>query len=427
MEPLKTQQQTEPYSNSKRAAGDGRKRGRQCLPLSSTQHSLWLSEQRNSLAAPRLTARFRLQGKFNRRALLWSLDRIVARHAALRAVFRNVAGEPVQTAEPPDDLFALVEQDVDGDAAIEQISRQEALNPFDLAAGPLVRGRLLRKSKTEHVLLITFHRLISDRRSLQVFRRELIALYESFALGRNNPLQPLEFQFSDYAGWQRQHLTDRTQIGESGSDRPRTLAANYFCTRFRMLISADIARKLRELSARNGVSLFVTLLTGFGLSLSRSSGGQKEVTLGTRSPNRPHPELEALVGPFEQVIPVRVSLQGDPTVRQLLQKTRAAISSARMNLEAPAVPVQIVMEMIDHAGQSQLPGLTLREERIEGATTQFEITLSVEETEEGLAGTFEYARELHSRDSIGVMSVNWRSLLVRMVEDDERRVSGLLA
>jgi hypothetical protein len=177
------------------------------LPLSFAQQRLWLlAEQQNPPTIRHVTVRLQLQGKLNRRALLRALDRIVARHEVLRTTFRNNRGEPEQRIEPRDSGFTLIEQSV-CDRNVEQIFRQEVASPFDLSSGPLIRGRLLRISKQEHVLLITQHQIVSDTWSNGVLLNELAALYAAFALGLEDPLAPLEVQYADYANWQRKQVT----------------------------------------------------------------------------------------------------------------------------------------------------------------------------------------------------------------------------
>ncbi|WP_156401412.1 condensation domain-containing protein, partial [Duganella sp. Root1480D1] len=147
-----------------------------------------------------------------RAALQATLDRIVARHEGLRTTFVLADGQPVQRIAPADCGFALEQQDLSGlsgherEFAVERMALEESQAPFDLAQGPLIRGRLLVLGEEEHVLLITQHHIISDGWSIGILVREVSTLYRAFSQGESDPLPPLPLQYADYAVWQRDWL-----------------------------------------------------------------------------------------------------------------------------------------------------------------------------------------------------------------------------
>ncbi|MGD7248262.1 condensation domain-containing protein, partial [Ralstonia pseudosolanacearum] len=152
----------------------------------------------------------RLKGELDEDALRRSLDRIVARHEALRTRFEVQEGQAVQRVASADVGFALDRVDLQGQADREQalatLSEREANTPFDLAHGPLIRGCLVKLGEQEHVLLITMHHIVSDGWSQGVLARELGALYEAYRSGGEDPLPALPIQYADYAVWQRRWL-----------------------------------------------------------------------------------------------------------------------------------------------------------------------------------------------------------------------------
>ncbi|MEL4170527.1 condensation domain-containing protein, partial [Pseudomonas sp. ZS001] len=121
-----------------------------------------------------MPAALHLRGHLDRHALQRALDRIVARHESLRTTFERIDGEARQRFAPADSGFALTEHDLqalDSDArqqAVERLTRDEAREAFDLSAGPLIRGRLLRLAEEEHILLVTQHHIVSDGWSVAV-------------------------------------------------------------------------------------------------------------------------------------------------------------------------------------------------------------------------------------------------------------------
>ncbi|MEX5533303.1 condensation domain-containing protein, partial [Pseudomonas syringae] len=151
------------------------------LPLSWAQQRLWFLDQldRAAGAAYHIPAGLRLRGRLDSDALQATLDRIVARHETLRTHFALHEGQAIQVIAPATQGFALITHDLrplDGAAqheAVERLAREEALTPFDLSRGPLIRGRLVQLSETEHILLVTQHHIVSDGWSTGVLLHEI--------------------------------------------------------------------------------------------------------------------------------------------------------------------------------------------------------------------------------------------------------------
>ncbi|WP_216847170.1 condensation domain-containing protein, partial [Granulicella sp. L60] len=144
------------------------------LPLSFAQQRLWfLSQMEGASAAYHLPFGLRLSGSLDTTALRRSLDRIVARHEVLRTTFVLIDGEPVQRIGSVEDHpFLLQEHDLrqqeDAEEEYHRLFEVETDAAFDLASGPLIRGRLIHQAEDEHVLLITMHHIVSDGWSIGV-------------------------------------------------------------------------------------------------------------------------------------------------------------------------------------------------------------------------------------------------------------------
>ncbi|HVG43319.1 MAG TPA: amino acid adenylation domain-containing protein, partial [Longimicrobium sp.] len=179
------------------------------LALSFAQQRLWFLEQLGGLGDTyHIPVRLRLTGELHRAALVRALDRIVARHEALRTTFPSTDGQPVQRiARADESAFRLVEHDLRGEPdagrALRGIVAEETRAPFDLERGPLIRGRLVRRPADDPVLLVTMHHIVSDGWSMGVLFGELSALYAAFRDGEPDPLPGLPIQYADYAAWQR--------------------------------------------------------------------------------------------------------------------------------------------------------------------------------------------------------------------------------
>ncbi|MDL5368257.1 condensation domain-containing protein, partial [Xanthomonas sp. NCPPB 2654] len=328
------------------------------LPLSWAQQRLWFLDQLDHAAgaAYHIPAALRLHGALDRDALHASLDRIVARHESLRTTFVSVEGEPQQMIAPAELGFVLVEHDLrDLDeaaqaAAVAEMSEAEARASFDLSIGPLIRGRLLRLSDQEHVLLVTQHHIVSDGWSIGVLVREVAALYTAFCQGAADPLPALPIQYADYAAWQRQwlqgevlqaqldfwrtHLLGAPALLELPSDRPRPAVQRYAGDALDVRLPPELTTALRGLSQRHGVTLFMTLLAGWSALLSRLSG-QDDIVVGSPVANRQRAEIEPLIGFFVNTLALRVDLAADPSVAALLAQVKATTLDAYMHQDLP--------------------------------------------------------------------------------------------
>src|SRR5215510_5275455 len=175
------------------------------VPLSFAQQRLWFLAQLEGVSeAYHIPVGLRLRGGLEVGALRRALDRIVERHEALRTTFALVDGEPAQRiASLKDSRFHLVEHDLrrhgDAEGELNRLIAREAREAFDLAEGPLIRGRLIRQGEEEHALLLTMHHIVSDGWSMGVLVNELSALYGAFVRGEDDPLPELGVQYAHSA------------------------------------------------------------------------------------------------------------------------------------------------------------------------------------------------------------------------------------
>src|ERR1044071_395731 len=176
------------------------------------QQRLWFLNQLEptspSYNVPRV---IRVEGRLNLEVLERTLDAIVARHESLRTHFALIDGALMQViARQRDvgltltDLSELPEEQLAVSAA--HLAAQEGRRSFDLARGPLLRAAVLRLAVDEHLLLLTMHHIVSDAWSAGLLFREIGLLYEAFSAGQPSPLAPLNFQYADFAAWQRDYL-----------------------------------------------------------------------------------------------------------------------------------------------------------------------------------------------------------------------------
>jgi len=432
----------------------------QALPLSLAQQRLWFIDQldKSASAAYHMSAALRLMGKLNVAALQATLDRLVARHESLRTSFVALDGVPYQQFAPEDCGFALALRnlsDLDEDSrarAMTELTAAEARCPFDLSTGPLIRGQLIMLAQDEHLLLITQHHVISDGWSIDVMTREVAALYAAFAGGETDPLPPLEIQYADYAQWQRQwlqgeeltrqfefwkeHLAGAPTLLALPADRPRPAVQSYAGDSVSLALSPELTGNLRTLSQRHGVTLFMTLFSGWGLLLSRLSG-QTDVVIGTPVANRQRREVENLIGFFINTLAVRLRFDEQPSVATLLAQVKESTLAAFAHQELPFEQVVEALQPERSQSHSPLAQVTFTWDNLErpeskhsndGAhtasdlmlvpvgraheTTQVDLQLLLGDAGSAVAGRLVYATSLFERATIE----RWVSFYVRVLE-----------
>lgn len=432
------------------------------LPLSFAQQRLWVLDQLDPESpAYNLPLALRLTGRLDETALVRSLNEIFRRHEGLRTTFAEVNGQPRQIIAPAAPL-PLQEIDLQALSRAEQekqivaLAEAEALRPFKLSAGPLIRVALLRLSGRAHVLLMVMHHIISDAWSLGVLFRELVTLYEAFAAGRASPLPELGIQYADYAQWQRQWLQGevletqaqfwRKQLSgvpvlELPGDFPRPAVQTFNGRRRPFELPHSLKEGLSVLCLEEGVTLFMVLLAAFKTLLYRYTG-QTDLAVGSPIANRRRVETEPLIGFFVNTLVYRGDLSGDPTFRELVQRVKEVALGAYAHQD---VPFERLVEMLQpdrdlsHSPLFQvmfifqntpvpttsLPGLEVSQVDFQAGTAKFDLTLSLFDGQERLRGSLEYNSDLFKAETIERMLHHFLTLLRSIAEDPDQRLSEL--
>ncbi|WP_045761457.1 amino acid adenylation domain-containing protein, partial [Xanthomonas albilineans] len=434
------------------------------LPLSFAQQRLWfLDVHGHSGAAYALAYVLRLHGTLDTTALRRALNRIVARHEILRTRFATIDGQPQQMIAPADSGFALIQHDLSDESdplqAAHAHADAQAQAPFDLQSGPLLRGCLLRLGERDHVLLLTAHHIITDAWSGGVLVNELSALYGAFTQGLPDPLPALPIQYADFAIWQRRwmtgerlqhqlahwiaHLSDAPTLLQLPTDSPRPAQQDHRGDLVSLHLDAAQTAALKALAQRHGATLFMVILAGWAALLARLSG-QQEVVIGTPIANRHHAELEPLIGMLVNSLAIRIDLRHNPSVAALLAQTRAtalaaqtcqdipfehvveALNPVRSTAHNPIFQVMLAWQNASE-GQLTLPALTV--ETLPGThrAAQFDLELSMQESDDGIVGSLVFATALFTRARIQRHVRQLLTLLARMSADDNAAVSTLSA
>ncbi|MEK7327135.1 MAG: condensation domain-containing protein, partial [Chloroflexota bacterium] len=401
-------------------------------------------------------------------ALERSLHEVVRRHESLRTTFAMTTdGRAVQQIAPELYLPLPVTDLRDSpEADVNRLAAEEARRPFDLARGPLLRARLLRLADDEHALIVTMHHIIGDGWSSGILIREVAALYEAFTVGQPALLPDLPLQYADFAAWQREWLQGeqgehtrsesplqaqlaywKEQLGGSPPllelpvDRSRPAVQTTRGSYQTFTLPPALTQSLKALSRQEGATLFMTLLAAFQTLLHRYTG-QNDISVGTPIANRNRAEIENIIGFFVNTLVMRTDFSGEPGFRELLKRVREVALGAYAHQDVPfgmLVDALQPQRDLSHSPLFQamfvlqntpaqtltLPGLALRPLEADSGTAKFDLTLMLEETPDGLKGTWEYNADLFEAATINRMIGHFQVLLENIVATPDQPVTTL--
>jgi amino acid adenylation domain-containing protein len=434
-------------------------------PASFGQEQLWFLDQFvPGQAVYNIPVVIRISGHLDQGALSRALDRLVERHEALRTrLVPDARSHPVQVIDPPrplrlDSAAVTGLEPAERLAGLRTLINAEAMRPFDLGAAPLLRTWLAGLGGAEHALVVVVHHAVFDGWSVKVLLHDLAALYRSEVTGESSGLAELPVQFADFAVWERQRLSGEALAGlerywrdtlagaetvEFPADRPRPAVDSPGGALAERMADAGLVAGLRELSRREGVTMFVTVLASL-LALLHRYTGQDDLVVGTASANRGHAALQPLIGFLVNTLPIRCDLTGDPSFAGLLARVKDAVLGAFAHQDLPfgklvdalGVPRDasrnpVLQINMTYAERDDAPVLAAgaqfaASDLVVGtAAAKFDLNFAVETRHAGLWTECCYKTALFDAGTIERLLGHWEMLLRGVVADPSARLSQL--
>jgi amino acid adenylation domain-containing protein len=387
------------------------------FPVSFSQQRLWFLDRLDP-GEPTYNMAYAmwLGGPLDARALQRAMDAMVARHSVLRTSIVAFDGVPEQivadTGTVPIEGIELPASldDAERTRQAESIAAGRARQPFDLAAGPLIRAALVGAGPDRHLFVLVMHHSISDGASMEILIGELSAVYLAETTGAPASLPPLSMEYGDYAVWQhdllrgeeldrqlgywRERLRGAPHVLTLPADRPRPARQSTRGAAARVMVDATTTRRLAEVAHGANATMFMLFLTGFTVVLSRYAR-QRDIVIGTQVGGRTHAELDPILGMFTNTVPLRMSLADDPTFAGLLGQVRDttldALSHQQLPFEklvedlvpdrtlaySPLAQVQFVYGSLTPPAMD-LPGVTARGQAVLTGTAKLDLTMYVD-------------------------------------------------
>ena len=431
------------------------------LPLSLAQQRMWFFEQLSKgTSAFNIALGVRLKGELNVTALEQTFSEIMRRHEGLRTIFPALDDQPVQIIQSPPrfklplvDLSLLPDEEREPQAA--RLAQEETLRCFDLSSGPLVRPGLLRVEAQDHIVICTMHHIIGDGQSLEVVIAEMSQIYSALLEGQPSPLPELSVQYVDYEAWQRQwlqgevlekrlaywrkQLEDAPQRMSLPQRWTRPKVQRFKGTKHYIQIPTEQTESLRELSRREGMTLFMTMLTGFVLLLHRYAGDE-DIVVGSTYANRERPEAEKLIGIMVNTLVLRLNLAGVVTFRDLMRRVREVCLDAYTY----HVPPELIRHdqgirgdererMFDvwfqldkeRSEKFEMKGLEVTPYSEGKEASRFELSMVLGELEKEIVGALEYDEDIFPAKTTATMLEDYLRLLALMAADPDKDLSTI--
>lgn len=431
-------------------------------PLSLAQQRLWFFYQwEPESSVYNLPTLVRFKGQYDIEAFKRSIQHVIERHETLRTTFEMRGGEPVQIIHHVDD-FPLPMVDLSSldpherEEQLRKLAEEEARKPFKLETGPVIRAQLIQIADDEAVLLLNMHHIISDGWSMGVFVREITETYTALIQGLDLPSNELPIQYVDFAYWQKETLQgermekqfqywkeklDGVPILQMPTDYPRPARQSFNGTRIGFKFEKSLLDNLRAFCQKEGVTLYMALLTVYKALLYRYTG-QTDFAVGTPIANRNRPELEKLIGFFVNTLVLRDSFDPKISFRQLVQMVKQTCIEAFANPDVPFEklvsevnvernlsysPLFQTMFVLQNSPQLKevAPGLTMEWTELSTGSSMFDITISMEEGEEGLSGFVEFNTDLFDSSTIERMVQHFENLLKSALHQPDQSIATL--
>ncbi|ASZ12182.1 non-ribosomal peptide synthetase [Chitinophaga pendula] len=432
--------------------------GEERLPLSFAQERLWFIDRLQGSVQYHMPWVFRLQGTPDMAALSAAFRGAITRHEVLRAVLKQENGTPYQEIIPADNWQLEYKEDVgltDPDK-FDRYVHEWMIRPFDLSADYMLRAQLIKLEEASYALIVVFHHIAFDGWSVSLMVNELVTLYNAYQTGQPAVLPELPVQYTDYAIWQHRYLKDildeQLQYWQHRlrditplylpTDYPRTAIPSTRGGTIYFYLDQALSNDLQQLSRREGVTLFMTMLSVFKVLLYRYTR-QEDVCVGIAIANRTRKETESLIGFFVNALALRSQIDGSVAFGELLQQVKSttlegytyqdvpfekvieAVAGKRDTAANPLIQVMFVLQNTPDIPALALGDLALSGELYKNVTSKFDLTFDLREKEEGIEFRVEYCADLFKQETIERLFHHYEQLLRAIVADIQTAVDRL--
>ncbi|MCK4259562.1 MAG: non-ribosomal peptide synthase/polyketide synthase, partial [Halanaerobiales bacterium] len=421
---------------------------------SSAQKRMYMLQQFDlSSTSYNMPGVFEVEGMLNVERVEQAFDELLRRHETLRTSFETIDEKIVQriNSYTSVDLEYIEKADIIIEEAVNKFIR-----PFGLTKAPLFRVGVIRLEEDKYILIFDIHHIISDGISLEILINEFASLYEG------KELDSLRIQYKDYAKWQNKLLrsdvmekqekywvnrfNDEVPVLNMTTDYPRSTIQNFEGDRISFKIDKEIIKNLDRLSKETGSTMYMVLLSGVNILLSKYSG-QEDIIVGSPIAGRPHADLEKIIGMFVNTIAMRNNPDGNKTYKEFLKQVKEnaleaynhqdyqfeelveQLDLSRDMSRNPLFDVMFTMQNMQsqnfNNNELVIENLELKLYNFDHRTSKFDLTISATETDDELILNFEYSTKLYKRETIERMIAHFRNILKAITVDTDPKLTEI--
>ena len=377
---------------------------------------------------------------------------VVRHHEILRSTFREDEGVPLVRILPAEAVAIEIKylNDLDEKQSLKVIEaaiHAATHTPFNLAAEAPVHFTVYQNASGQTLILVAAHHIALDAWSFALLRREITAAgTRHSADAALAHMHAPAFQYVDFASWQRRIRNGKQIAAELDwwerrlagiprlcvfpPDKPRANSNSGSARSFTW--SAELYEGICSLARAEGATVYMALLSACATVL-RAHTGQNDIVLGSPMGVRERPEFETMIGPFVNLLILRLDLADDPTFAQLLRIARDALLDAHAHRD---VPFELLVERLKPVRMFNHPPLfqvavvqhnasEASSEAIHSGGAIHDVTWFVREVNGRLESTLEFRSDLYTDETIDRVASHLEAVLRAVVSDSHRRISEI--
>ncbi|MCC9070638.1 amino acid adenylation domain-containing protein [Flavobacterium sp. F-65] len=417
------------------------------IKLSSQQQSLWFLDKLHGSLPYHISALYPVSNTISAPTLEKAFRLLMQRHGALRTIISEDENTAYQFLISSDNWM------------LQQIYKSDSLQklidiPFDLERDYMLRAYLIHESNQNISLFVVIHHIATDAWSMPLIINELNAIYLEILEKKKPVINNYPIQYRDYAHWQfnktrqnkiststdfwKNYLQD-VPVLQVAHDFPKQHLHSISGQQYHFTIHSQLASDLQKFSREQHATLYMTLLSAFGLLMQHYSG-QNDICIGSPAANRTPHTVDTTIGYFVNMLPIRIKIDGNPIYTNFLEEIKKMLLTVFQHQEVPFETI------INHAIKDRFAGYNplfqtvfilqdAPEENsqsgpidsnnlkwIYNGKSKFDLQFEVTPLLNGLDVTIEYTDALFKESTILQMAKDFQIILESIVKEPEKKI-----
>lgn len=432
---------------------------RRTLPLTAGQREIWIASQMGDMASCAFNESdsVSIRGPLDAERFAQAVTKVLGEQESFRYRFDSEGTSQWVDAQATFDLpvIDLSELDeVSRSARLEALIDQEALTPFDLHSGPLVRVRLVKLGAQAHLFVIYCHHIVFDGYSSEIVMRKIAEAY-SLAKHPGGATSAATVPYSVYI-----HRTEHRENDQSAAsmnywrtvfadelptpldlptDRSRDSRRSYRGATVHRELDGKLSQDLRNTAKSLNTSVYVLLLASFQALVSRLSN-QQDIVIGVPVAGQARCNLET-VGYCVNALPLRAAAGHAKPFAELVLETRRNLFDAfdhqetslgeivqalRMPRDPSRLPlVEVIFNYSSYFSDLELEGCTVTTHENRRRAIYYDMFFNIIESDGHFTIDWDYCSDLFDESTIERWVGHYSELLKAVVGDSRHAIGDL--